>query len=108
MGRPSSPDIPGITFSAGGKSFAAEIERGPGGSFLSNEISYRTQRLLRQQGSKAQSFHVHTAGHNVIPQAQTTDEERAKRTQAITEAQGIRDNLIASLRRLLAAVAERV
>lgn len=53
------------TFDLGGQTFNASVIRGPGGSFLSNEVSYRTQRTLQEThpnaGNRPDSFHVHTA-----------------------------------------------
>jgi len=53
-----------MRFTANGETFVAEIVSGPGGSFLSNEVAYRTQRQLAASDSSATSFHVHTPGQD--------------------------------------------
>lgn len=74
----------------GAVQFNALVLSGPGGSFLSNEVSYRTQRLLQQRrGSSAPlSFHVHT---------QAADESSPANSAAV------RTNTIATLRRVIRA-----
>jgi hypothetical protein len=70
--------------------FTAGVVQGPGGNFLSNEVAYRTQRLLGQQGARApMSFHVHTQGAGDANSSGQTD---------------IRDHTIATLRRIVRAV----
>jgi pyrrolidone-carboxylate peptidase len=54
-----------IRFTASGRDFDATVVEGPGGSFLSNEVSYRVRRLLGAQGRSAPSFHVHTPAGGV-------------------------------------------
>jgi hypothetical protein len=53
-----------IRFTAAGRDWTAEMIGGPGGSFLSNESAYRTQRQLANSRSTATSFHVHTQGQS--------------------------------------------
>jgi len=50
----------GFTFVAGNQSFQASVVQGPGGSFLSNEVSYRMLRMIAESGQATTSFHVHT------------------------------------------------
>jgi Domain of unknown function (DUF4157) len=103
-----------ITFQIGGQSFQATVVDGPGGNFLSNEVSYRVLRwLLEQQRQDILSFHVHTARAlpNVgdrIPQDTSTGAARATRRQAIRFALGVRDRLIATLQSMIRVIATRV
>jgi len=97
-----------ITFRAGNQQFRATVQRGPGGSFLSNEISFRAQRELRRQGSSATSFHVHTPEGSAIPQDTSSRAARQTRTRALNAARGVVNTLIATLRRMIRAVAQRV
>jgi pyrrolidone-carboxylate peptidase len=61
MERGVDPDSPGIVFAAGGRRYQAIVVEGPGGSFLSNEVSFRVLRLLAgRPAPRATSFHVHT------------------------------------------------
>lgn len=97
-----------IDFTAGGESFDAQIVRGPGGSFLSNEVSYRMRRLIRQQGSAttASTFHVHTPAGARVPQpGEVPDKDRKA---AVGTATRLRDKLIATLKRIILAVADAV
>jgi pyrrolidone-carboxylate peptidase len=50
-----------IRFDAGATHHDAQIRQGPGGSYLSNEVSFRVLRLLAQQpsGQRPSSFHIH-------------------------------------------------
>lgn len=71
--------------------FTAEVVSGPGGNFLSNEVAYRTQRLLQAHGTSAPlSFHVHTQG--------------AGPTTHRGPATTLRNNTIHTLRRIVRAV----
>jgi hypothetical protein len=54
-----------IRFTAGGRDFDATVIEGPGGAFLSNEVSYRMRRMLGAQGRGVPSFHVHTPAGGV-------------------------------------------
>jgi hypothetical protein len=51
-----------VRWRIGGTLVAAQIVQGPGGSFLSNEVAYRTQRALGIGSERRAplSFHVHT------------------------------------------------
>lgn len=110
MERGVSPQSPGITFRAGGRTFQALIREGPGGNYLSNEVSFRVLRLLierRGQGAPV-SFHVHTQrgtaeARGVIPEDTSSPEGRA----ALELAQRVRATLIQTLRRMVQAVARR-
>ena len=78
---------------------------GPGGSFLSNEVSYRTLRWIAAGGSARAamtSFHVHTEGGSDIAQEPTVG-----RRSLLAAAREVRDRTIETLRRLIAAVARR-
>src|SRR5262249_2285115 len=65
-----------ITFASGGATFTAIVVEGPGGNFLSNEVSYRMLRLLGQKKFPQDplSFHVHTQDPGDIPQDTSTPE----------------------------------
>jgi hypothetical protein len=56
-----------ISFKVAGKDFTATVVQGPGGNFLSNEVSYRMLRLLKQKNLPQDplSFHVHTQNPNL-------------------------------------------
>jgi hypothetical protein len=82
-------------------SFDADVVNGPGGSFLSNEVSYRMLRLIRQQTSGAASFHVHTPNAPDVPVADRAN----RRSPLLQAAMGVRSSVIAGLRRILAQVA---
>jgi acyl dehydratase len=86
-----------IAFTVQGQTFRAAVLRGPGGDFLSNEVSFRVLRLLAEaKGANAPiSFHVHTEQGN----AATPRNKAAK-----TTASGVLTKLITTLRRLIAAV----
>jgi pyrrolidone-carboxylate peptidase len=97
-----------IIFRAANQQFRATVLSGPGGSFLSNEISFRAQRELRRRGSSATSFHVHTPGGSAIPQDTSSRTARQTRTRALSAARGVVNTLIATLRRMIRAVGQRV
>lgn len=102
-----------INFQLGGQSFAATVLSGPGGNFLSNEVSYRVLRALRDTGSSAQSFHVHTqrgtaTSGGVIPEDTSTPAARQDRQRALNVAAEVRTNLITTLQRTIKAAAERI
>jgi pyrrolidone-carboxylate peptidase len=88
----------------GGQTFRAAVVEGPGGDFLSNEVSYRAIRLLQQQQPGAASFHVHTPNAPDVPVAERGD----RRSAAWTAATGVRDQVLAELRRLLRELALRL
>jgi len=103
-----------ITFRAGGRSFEATVLSGPGGDFLSNEVSFRMLRLLgEEQRLNIPSFHVHVQrplpqiGER-IPQDTSTPAARTSRQRAISFAIDARNKLITTLRRMIQAVAIRV
>jgi hypothetical protein len=103
-----------ITFQAGGRSFQATVVRGPGGNFLSNEVSYRMLRLLGDENRlDIPSFHTHVQrplrkiGER-IPQDVSTRTARRAREQAIQFAIGVRNRLIDTLRNMIRAVARRI
>lgn len=78
-----------------GRLFAAEVIAGPGGNFLSNEVSYRVLRLIRQAGpaTQAVSFHIHT------PNAPSASDPSAL---------VVRDRVIAEVRRIVVDCASRL
>jgi len=92
-----------ITFNAGGKTFTTTVVSGPGGNFLSNEVSYRVLRQLASSTTTAgvASMHVHTQTGSVIPSG-------AGRSAALSAALAVKTALITTLRRIIAAVAARV
>jgi hypothetical protein len=94
-----------IDFTVGGESFSAKVVEGPGGDFLSNEVSYRMRRLILQQGAAttASTFHVHTPAGARIPQPGDKD-----RPTALAKAVKLKDKLIATLKRIVLAVADAV
>lgn len=95
-----------VRFELRGRAFEAQIVRGPGGNYLSNEVSYRVLNLL--QGEHALSFHVHTqrggAAESVVPADISSPAGRA----ALETATQVRTTLIETLRRMLRAVGEHV
>jgi hypothetical protein len=99
-----------VTFTAGGAAFTATVVEGPGGNFLSNEVSYRTLRLLGQkklpQGPL--SFHVHTQGANVIPQDTSTPVAKKTRESALAAAAGLLGRLVETLKRIIAATSKAI
>jgi hypothetical protein len=84
------------------------VLEGPGGNFLSNEVSFRMLRLLAETKSAKNpiSFHVHTEGGQLIPQDTSTKEAVKKQKEAMSAAMGVRSTLIATLRRMIAGVAK--
>jgi hypothetical protein len=97
-----------ISFEAGGNKFRASVLSGPGGNFLSNEVSFRVLRLLGEQNRlDLPSFHVHVQralqSGGTIPQA-----PGAARRQAVSEARGVRDRLVETLKRMISAVVRRI
>ena len=94
-----------IRFRAGGRDHAADVISGPGGDFLSNEVSYRMLRSLAQASGQPlpASFHVHTQRGDPIPQAPGRDQRRALET-----ARGLRTRLIATILGLVGALARRI
>lgn len=77
----------------------AQIIEGAGGSYLSNEVSYRTRRMLHEIGGKNApvSFHVHTELAQELPtETETAAGKEGQKTQ--TE---LRSRLITSLTKLI-------
>ena len=91
----------GITFKVGGKEFKALVVSGPGGNFLSNEVSYRVLRLLAETKSPKNpiSFHTHVEPGNLM-EGKTAAEKDADTKKAGE----IRDRLIATLTRMIQSV----
>jgi hypothetical protein len=108
----------GLLVTVAGTVVPFEVVEGPGGNFLSNEVSYRTLRWIATGGPARQdmvSFHLHTEAHAHkpsggvdIPQAAATDAEKQARSAALGNARGVRDRTIETLRRLIATVARRL
>jgi len=92
-----------ISFIAGGNTFTAAVVSGPGGNFLSNEISFRVLRQLASATATAgiPSMHVHTQTGSIIPTG-------TGRSAALAAANTVKTTLITTLRRIIAAVAARV
>jgi hypothetical protein len=100
-----------FSFTAKGETFTARLLKGPGGDFLSNEVSFRVlRRLAQQERFDTPSFHTHVPPADVagIPQAIKTDEEKSVRAKAVKTARAALDTLVNTLKRLIAAVARRV
>lgn len=99
-------DGPAIKFKAGSKEFHAIVYSGPGGNFLSNEVSYRVLRLLAETKDTKNpiSFHTHTEQGNLIPQDTSTRAAVKERADALKKGTGIRDRLIATLTRMIQSV----
>ena len=102
-----------FTFTAKGESFSASLVQGPGGAYLSNEVSFRVLRRLSEEGrSDTISFHTHVApgptGREEIPQDTSTDVARKTRQGALTKARESLTHLVDTLKRLIAAVGRRV
>jgi hypothetical protein len=102
------PNGTDITFTVGRDSFRAAVVSGPGGDFLSNEVSFRVLRLLAEEGrTDLPSFHVHTPP--VLPNQGTVPPRGAPNRRRIMRfALDVRDRIVATLRRMIAAVARRV
>jgi len=95
---------PGIRFSLvpKGKVHEADLLRGPGGDFLSNEVSYRAQRLVGGSKSRAVSFHTHVPGtRELLPEDAKSKEGKA----ILARAKELKDRIISTLRSMIAAVA---
>lgn len=92
-----------IIFTAGGNTFTATVVSGPGGNFLSNEVSFRVLRQLAAATATAgiPSMHVHTQTGSIIPTG-------TARGAALAAANTVKTALIATLIRIIAAVAARV
>jgi pyrrolidone-carboxylate peptidase len=102
-----------FSFTAKGQSFSASLVSGPGGSFLSNEVSFRVLRRLSEQGrADTVSFHTHvppgTADSAEIPQETATAAERKTRDSALAKARDVLAHLVDTLKHLIVAVGKRV
>lgn len=87
-----------------GKIYEADLLRGPGGDFLSNEVSYRAQRLRGERKSPRNpvSFHTHVPGTGeLLPEDPSTKEGKA----ILARAKELKDRIIKTLRSMVAAVA---
>lgn len=102
------PNGIGITFSVAGSTFKARVLSGPGGDFLSNEVSYRMLRLLKDKklAQDPLSFHVHTGAAQVIPDDGGLPGSAQTRALALTAARGMLGRLVAALKRICAATAQ--
>jgi hypothetical protein len=90
-----------------GKIHEADLLRGPGGDFLSNEVSYRAQRLLLESKSPRNpiSFHTHVPGTGEpLPE----DARSVKGKEVLARAKELKDRIITTLRSMIAAVARVV
>ncbi len=94
-----------IRFRAGGREHTADVVSGPGGDFLSNEVSYRVLRSLAQASGQPlpASFHVHTQRGDPIPQTPGREQRRV-----LESARGVRSRLIETIRSLVGALARRI
>jgi hypothetical protein len=105
------PDGLTITFksTALGPDQHAKVLSGPGGSFLSNEVSYRVLRGIQQSTSPDAplSFHVHTPGEP-IPQDTSTPQAAKKKAEATSSATKLRARTIETLKRIIAATGKVV
>lgn len=92
-----------ITFTdPSGRPRTATLVSGPGGNFLSNEVSYRVLRMIAAlpAGQRPISFHTHTPQGLVVDPANPGGAEaRSRRVLA---------NVIEALRRTVAATAQQV
>lgn len=112
-GSMSASGAAGISFRVGQQSFEAQVQEGPGGSFLSNEVSFRVLRFLAAGGGRqgAASFHVHTGGGtggDPIPEPVGTQPQRTQRLAALDLARGAITKLVTTLRALIVGVARRI
>lgn len=103
--KPDSTEPTGIiiTLPVGSKpqAFQAKVLAGPGGAYLSNEVSYRTLRLLNAVGSAAPTFHVHTP-------ALSTEINYGDKRQNAAPAKEALAILVATLKNVIEAVAAQV
>jgi len=97
----------------------ADLLRGPGGDFLSNEVSYRVQRLLGETNSPKDpiSFHTHTPGtRELLPGDMTAPKVKDGQVRsdaspgqnaaaALARAMEMKDRLIATLRSMIGVIA---
>jgi hypothetical protein len=99
-----------IRFQAGTKSFTAKVVQGPGGNFLSNEVSFRALRLLASSSSTKDpiSFHTHTQRSDAIPDDTGSADTKKAHKDALGNAKGLLAKIIATLKRLIGAVGRLV
>jgi hypothetical protein len=91
------PNSTDISFVLNQQSFTATVQAGPGGNYLSNEVSYRV--LRSGQGAQPFSFHVHTLPGQPVPQ---------DGDPAVGHAQmKVRQTLITTLQQVIVAAARR-
>jgi pyrrolidone-carboxylate peptidase len=95
-----------IQFKVAGKDFTAAVVEGPGGNFLSNEVSYRMLRLLKQKNLPQDplSFHVHTQN----PEFHENDDPSKRSPADSLSAAGFMNRLVATLKRIVAATAKAI
>lgn len=98
----------GITFELGGHPYTATVIEGPGGSFLSNEVSFRALRLLGRLGRRqtVPSFHTHVppVSSGTLPESATTRADR----RTMRRARRQRGRLIETMRRIIRSLARRI
>ena len=102
----SIASIASIEFRCGGEMFSARLVRGPGGNFLSNEVSYRVIRLLSRTaaGRTPASFHTHIPGCADVDLRSTELGHRVATRRAHEQ----RAYAIATVRRVVAATATEI
>jgi hypothetical protein len=97
-----------ISFELGGHSYTATVVEGPGGSFLSNEVSFRALRLLGGLGQRGTvpSFHTHIprVSAGLIPQGAATGADR----RTVRRARRRLGRIVETMRRIIRSVARRV
>jgi hypothetical protein len=95
-----------IDFQAGARRYGAEVVSGPGGNFLSNEVSFRALRLLGSAGSTKNpiSFHTHTPRSDIIPDDDGTPAGKKARQTALDQATALRVRIIETSQRMIGAV----
>ena len=98
-----NPESTAMVFRLNGQSFSASIRSGPGGSYLSNEVSYRVLRMIANRSGNAQSFHVHVQDGGTIPQ-----QPGSARTTALARARATRSQLINTLKNIVKATAKEI
>lgn len=105
MRQPNPARAHHIQFRAGTTTYTADVVSGPGGNFLSNEVSYRVLRQLSRVTGRSvpASFHIHTQRGDPVPRPPS----RA-RTRALGVARRLRSRLIRTIRRIIVALARRL
>lgn len=99
-----------IAFKAGAKSFSAKIVQGPGGNFLSNEVSLRALRLLGASSSARDpiSFHTHTQRSDAIAADDGSAAGKKAHKEGLAKAMGLLGKIVATLKRIIGAVGRAV